>query len=98
MEQQKTSNQTLPSFFHPLLWSYDTARIDVQRDQKTIIVQALNYGDLIHWRWILNTYGSAQIQQVLGMLPESELRPRVRKLVMLVFGINTFGHARRRID
>jgi hypothetical protein len=45
-------NSILPETFRPLLWSYDFARIDPLKHKKTIIIQALNYGTLAHWRWL----------------------------------------------
>lgn len=85
----------LPDFFRPLLWSYDIRRIDPQRDRKTIIVQALNYGDLEHWQWLVRTYGREGVRAVLQALPATELRSRVRRLVMLIFSIDAFSHASR---
>jgi len=86
---------SLPDFFRPLLWSYDVGRIDVQRDKRTIIVQALNYGDLEHWRWLIKAYGREGIRETLRTLPVTELRPRVQRLVMLIFGIDVFPYASR---
>ncbi len=85
----------VPDFFRPILWSYDVRRLDPLRDRKTIIVQALNYGDLEHWRWLVATYGREGVTEVLHDLPATELRPRVLRLVMLVFGIDAFFHASR---
>ena len=48
----------LPPLFRPLLWSYDFSNIDADKHRKTIIVHALNYGTLKHWRWIKKHYGS----------------------------------------
>ncbi|MFY9463030.1 MAG: hypothetical protein WAP52_02495 [Candidatus Sungiibacteriota bacterium] len=90
-----TSLALLPDFFRSILWSYDITRLDPSRDRKAIIVQALNYGDLEHWRWLIRAYGRAGIQEMLHALPMTELRPRVRRLVMLLFGIDTFFHASR---
>lgn len=85
----------LPDFFRPILWSYGAGGLDPARDRKTIVVQALNYGDLEHWRWLIGAYGREGIQEILRTLPATELRPRVRRLVALVFGIDAFSHAPR---
>ena len=85
----------LPSFFHPLLWSYDISRIDLERDKKTIIINALNYGDLKHWQWLVSFYGANGVREIITHIPETELRPRVRRLVALMFNIDEFNHARR---
>ncbi len=42
-------NHSLPSIFHPLLWSYDLSLFDPQKHHKTVIVQVLNYGTLQHY-------------------------------------------------
>lgn len=89
------SSVSLPDFFRPILWSYDIRRIDVARDRKAIIVQALNYGDLEHWRWLVHTYGKEEIRKVLAGLPMTEFRSRVRRLIILVFSIDAFSHAPR---
>ena len=47
----------LPDMFRPILWSYDFNRIDPLKHQKTIVVQAVNYGTLAHWRWLKERYG-----------------------------------------
>jgi hypothetical protein len=43
---------TVPEIFRPILWSYDFDRIDPVKHRKTLIVQAINYGSLAHWRWL----------------------------------------------
>lgn len=95
MEQERLQPSPIPAFFYPLLWSYDTKRLDSERDKKTIIVQALNYGDLIHWRWLIDHYGRREMRNFLTTLAETELRPRVRRLVQLLFDIDHFNHALR---
>jgi len=86
---------SLPEFFRPILWSYDMRQIDIWRDKKTIIVQSLNYGDLEHWQWLVRTYGREEIKKLLAEIPITEFRPRVRRLIMLIFGIEVFSHASR---
>ena len=58
-------NLTLPETFRPLLWSYDFSRIDPLRHKKTIIVQALNYGTLAQWRWLVESYGRDGIRDLV---------------------------------
>ena len=58
-------NSTLPETFRPLLWSYDFSRIDPLKHKKTIILQALNYGTLAHWRWLVQSYGREGVRDVL---------------------------------
>lgn len=85
----------LPETFRPLLWSYDFDRIDPVQHQKTIIVQAVNYGTLAQWRWLRQTYGADGVRQVLGTVPATEIRPRARHLASLVFGVDHYNYAPR---
>lgn len=87
----------LPEMFRPLLWSYRLEAIDPEAHYKEIIINAINYGDLKHWRWIARYYGRERLREVLTTVPVSEFRPRVVKLVGLLFGISQdeFNYARR---
>ena len=86
---------TLPETFRPLLWSYDFNRIHPLKHKKYIIVQALNYGTLLHWRWITRTYGVEGVRNVLTHIPVTELKPRTRLLASIMFGVEHFNHAPR---
>jgi hypothetical protein len=88
-------NGTLPETFRPLLWSYDFARIDPLKHKKTIIVQALNYGTLAHWRWLVKSYGREGVRDVLTHVSASEIKPRSLRLASLVFGVEHFNYAPR---
>src|SRR5438552_3063227 len=76
---------SLPTFFKPIFWSYDFPQLDPEADKQTIILQAINYGDLEHWHWILQHYGKRLIRQVIETVSITELRPHVRKLAFLIF-------------
>ena len=83
--------------FRPLLWSYVFAEIDPDIHAKEIIVSAINYGDLKHWRWLIQYYGLERVRQVITTVPVTEFRARVVKLVGFLFEIpdNQFNHAPR---
>ena len=85
----------IPSFFGPILWSYDMTKLDAEKDKRLLITQAVNYGDLKHWRWLSDTYGKHEVREVLATLPASEIRPRVQRLASLLFGLTRFNHAPR---
>lgn len=89
------SQTRLPRFFRPIFWSYDFSQIDSERDKKTVILNTLNYGDLEHWRWIIGRYGKTEVRKALQKNYITELRPRVRELVSIFFGITRFKHASR---
>lgn len=89
----KKSN--IPDYFAPILWSFEISKIDPRRNKKTVIIQAINYGDLKHWRWIAQYYGMAEVRRILTTIPVTEIRPRVRRLAALIFHIKNFHHALR---
>ena len=82
----------LPEYFKPILWSYNFEAIDPEKDKKAIIVNAINYGDLRHWKWLKNRY---PVAEVLMDISANELRDRSRKLAGLLFGVKEFNYAPR---
>lgn len=95
MKHQTLAFQRLPDFLRPLFWSYDFDSLDLEKHQKIIILNVINYGDLKHWRWISDYYGKDNVGQVLSEAPVTELRPQVRKLAAVIFNIKEFNHAPR---
>lgn len=85
----------LPAFFKPLLWSYDFSRVDPIRERRAILVNAINYGDLTHWRWLVAFYGKDAVREELVRLRPVELRPQARRLASLVFDLFASDHAPR---
>jgi len=90
-----SKNRILPDFFRPILWSYDFSAIDPEKDKKTIIVNTINYGNLVHWRWINKYYGQETIKKILEQIPVSEIRPRVFRLASLIFSLDNLNYAPR---
>ena len=86
---------TLPEFFLPLLWAYDFALIDLERDKKRIIINTINYGQWKHWQWIVNYYGEESIKQFIEDTPVSEFRPRALKLASILLEIKNLKYASR---
>ena len=84
-----------PETLRPLFWSYDFSRIDLERHRKTIIVQVLNYGTFNQWRWLIETYGREAVRTILQQIPATEIKPRTRRLVSLVFDAPRFNYAPR---
>jgi hypothetical protein len=85
----------LPDAFRPLFWSYAFEDLDPYRDERTIIIQLINYGTLAHWRWLAALYGVAEIKDVLESLPATEIKPRSRALSSVIFGITNWHDAPR---
>lgn len=88
-------NKRPPDFFRPLLWSYDFNRINLEKNKKAIIINSINFGDLRHWRWLINTYGRDGVRDLLEKVSVSEIRPRVRRLASLIFLVNKFNYVPR---
>jgi len=92
------SHPKLPSFFRPILWSYDFDEVDPLRDRKTIIINVINYGDLKHWQWIADFYGKSEVAEVLKNAPITEIRNRVVNLASLLFKIDNWNYASRGVN
>ena len=58
-----TAVAALPEIFRPLLWSYQFDQINPEEDLETIVLQAINYGTLAHWRWLAQRYGEDGIRE-----------------------------------
>lgn len=78
-------NQKLPEFFRPLFWSYNFDSLDLEEDKKTITVNTINYGDLKHWRWIVNYYSKEGVRKTLETIPATELKKRAGRLAEILF-------------
>lgn len=91
----KKNKETLPEYFKSVLWSYDSKTVNPKKDKKTIIVNTVNYGDLRHWRWLVNFYGKKEVSNVLKTIPATEIRPRVRNLAAIIFSVNNFNYEPR---
>ncbi|MBI2463171.1 MAG: hypothetical protein HYV65_02985 [Candidatus Spechtbacteria bacterium] len=67
------------------------------KDKKTLIVQALSYGTLEHWRWIRNFYGDEEIRKVLANIPATEIKPKTKPLIEAVFHFSNWNYVPRGI-
>lgn len=85
----------LPRYFKPIFWSYQFSKLDPERDQKVIIIQTINYGNLRQWKWIKDYYGIKAIRNVLGKIPATEVRYPALKLASLLFKVYSFNYAPR---
>jgi len=85
----------IPKSFRPILWSYDISKLDAQKHKRTIIFQAVNYGDWEHWKWMVKTYGFAIIRKQIKDMPVSQFRSSALDLAMVVFDIKKMNYASR---
>jgi len=93
--QPDGQNTQLPISFRPLSWSYRFEELEPAKDEKTIIVQLINYGSLTHWRWLVRQYGIEDVREVLQSIPATEIKPRTRGLASLLFSIPAWRHGYR---
>ena len=91
----RRNNKQLPAAFRPLFWSYRFEDLDPQKDEKTVIVNLINYGNLTHWGWLVREYGMAEVEKILQSARATEIKPRTRALASLIFSIPTWRHAQR---
>jgi len=75
----------LPKYFKSILWSYDFSKVDPDKMKRIIIINAINYGDLKHWNWIINYYGKDEVLSVVDHASEFEVREGAKKLLDLIY-------------
>lgn len=72
---------TLAKFF----WDTDYSTLDIKKNERTVIFRILNYGALLDWRWLAETYGQKHLSEVLHTKDRTSLREPVRRLANLFF-------------
>lgn len=87
--------QKIPSFFRPILWSYQFSKLNPEQDARAIMVQTINYGQWRHWLWLVRRYGKSKLRQILKEVPMSEFRPRALQLARILFGISKMNYVSR---
>lgn len=91
----KKKNNKLPKDFKFLLWGYKFNLIDPEEDKRIIIVNTINYGNLSQWRWLTKTYGKERLREIIRLIPESEFRKHILKLMKLLFKIKKLKYVSR---
>jgi hypothetical protein len=77
----------IPVYVKPFLWSYDTKRIDIGKDKRTIILNVLNLGTKKSIDWLLNNYTKEEIRQVIKNTYKSEWDNKSINLWSMVFNV-----------
>jgi len=70
-----------------LFWDMDSQKLDTTVHAKTIIERVLNDGTLADWQWLVATYGSGKIADMLaekGSFGRDNIRPQSRRLASLI--------------
>ena len=88
----------LPESFRPLFWSYDFDSIDLNRHIRMIIIGTLNYGDLKHWKWLINHYGREIVREVLKGVRLNEIRSQSGRLAEVIFDLKLLNNAPRCVN
>jgi len=55
----------IPNYIHPFLWSFDVAKMDLNRDKKRIITNILNLGTTEATDWLFKTYSKDDIKSAI---------------------------------
>lgn len=55
----------IPEYIQPFLWSYDIAKMDLQKNKKIIILNILNLGDEKSVKWLFDVYKKEEIKKVV---------------------------------
>ena len=59
----------IPTSVKTVLWSYDSSKIDLNKDKKIIVSQVLNLGSEEAISWLFNTYGKKEITNIASSIP-----------------------------
>lgn len=95
LRKQNEKSNALPEIFRPIMWSYNFAKIDIEKDKKIVIVNSINYGTFEHWRWLSRQYEKNIIHDIMSQISASEIRPQALKLASLIFSIPKLNYASR---
>jgi len=85
----------VPRWFQKLYWWGNSSKIDSKYNQRVVVTQVINRGDLNQWRWLVQTYGKDELRDLVRNIPASEFRPRALKLISLLLGISKMNYASR---
>lgn len=59
----------LPQSVKSVLWSYDTDKIEVDKDKRLVISQVLNYGSKEATDWAIIHYGKNEMRKTALSIP-----------------------------
>ena len=79
--------QLLPPEVRASLWSYDTAALDLVRDENRIIFNVLNYGTYEAVRWLFETYSRGDITNTVRCTTRSEWSKKSLNLWSLILNV-----------
>lgn len=81
--------------FKPFLWSYDTTKMDLVKDQKRIITNVLNWGTHEASRLLFKIYDPKSIKQVVLHPSPGDWNKKSLNYWSLMFKVTPRVHSRR---
>jgi len=78
---------TLPDSVKQAMWSYDTTKIDLDKNRRLIISQVLNYGTREATDWLFSHYGREEIALAAKEIPLGQWDKKSLALWSLILDI-----------
>lgn len=88
----------IPDYVKPFLWSYDTQRIDLERDKRRVILNVLNLGSKPATDWLFSQYPKEVIKKTVEEFgAKGELSPKSLNYWLLLLEIDVRSLSKSRI-
>jgi hypothetical protein len=84
MKQEHTS---VPDFVAPFLWSYDVAKMDINKDKTVIITNVLNLGTRQATDWLCHVYSVDTLRSVVAYPAPGQWNKRSLNYWSIVFDV-----------
>ncbi len=78
----------IPAKIKPFLWSYDTNKIDFEKNKNRIIANILNLGTKEALIWLFKKYSKKEIKNTLKSSYVFDLSPKSLNYWSLIFNID----------
>jgi hypothetical protein len=79
----------IPPSLEKFFWDTGFSKLDLKKNEQTIVSRVLNYGALVDWRWLAETYGKARVAHILqtksSIQSRTNIREPARRLAMVLF-------------
>ncbi len=85
----------IPDFHRFFWWIRNPNAINLDRNERDVILQVINYGGWRHWQWLVDYYGRERTKKVIREIPETAFMTRTLKLIKLLLGIKKLKYASR---
>lgn len=88
-------NSDIPKIIEPFLWSYDTDKLDLEKDKKRIITNVLNYGNKEATDWLFSKFDKKDIRETVENPLPGEWNKKSIHFWELVLGIRAGSLVRK---